>query len=258
MFYSRDPEWSKSVFVYSSRVRSCLNSRGEWLIGMNSYCLKTPWRWRFVTFLQFSRVQQKQCTYASCRLSLCQKSTKETPKSVTHKENTSLVWDLRRAQSQRVTDTFLLGKQCADERRVWSTHVTLIRGIWPTDAGTRHASHVSCSGPEIFMKPSSQIGGRRPGPSTRHPKARVCGSHLSVSLLGSSPLSIRNLPYPIPLLRSASSGELWRVEALRLVTMQQRLPYPHFFPLGCFPSGGGGARVRCSWRQGRNTVSGRG
>lgn len=78
MFYSRDPEWSKSVFVYSSRVRSCLNSRGEWLIGMNSYCLKTPWRWRFVTFLQFSRVQQKQCTYASCRLWCCS-GRRQTP-----------------------------------------------------------------------------------------------------------------------------------------------------------------------------------
>jgi hypothetical protein len=94
----------------------------------------------------------------------------------------------------------------------------------------RHASHVSCPGPEIFIKPSSQIEGWRPCLSTKHPKARVHGYHLSVSLLGSSPLSIRNLPHPIPLLRSASSGELWRVEALAC---------PHFFPLGCFPTGGG-------------------
>jgi hypothetical protein len=33
-------------------------------------------------------------------------------------------------------------------------------------------------------------------------------------------------------------------------------PLPSRFPLGCFPSGGGGARVRRPLRQGRNTVSG--
>jgi hypothetical protein len=114
----------------------------------------------------------------------------------------------------------------------------------------------SCPGPEFFIKPSWQIKARvraRP-PDARRP----AGSRLPTLSPSVPPLLSRYGPSvpPNPIRLCYDLQAVGSYGGPAPGDDAAAAPLPSRFPLGCFPSGGGGARVRRPLRQGRNTVSG--